>query len=997
MTPKQRPHRFARSLVLAVTIAAVAGLAAHAQDVSPFQINPSERTGASGPPPSTSGGAPSSSRSSAPSSTGQSSGPTGQSQNYGSQPAPSFGAGGSQSAPAFGSPNLSETTDQYFNAAPSSNDRILQGGQPAPSTGGQQGSSPFNMGGTQSPQGQAQSGQSAAPSQTPNRSLPPIETLTNPQSAPRWSGPAPDQSTEQSPLPIDSSDQVDALNRFFETDTSGQRTMYISLGDQETRIPAVDRPIVPYAQLRLEGEIDFQSWTIYLSAAEAARGATLSVAFTNSVLVLPEASELRVFLNTREILSTQIDSPDATKVVAVSLDPEMVRPGANAIRFEVDQRHRIDCSIQATYELWTRIEPRLTGLSFRGGDVPLQSLAELPAVGVDTTGATRIRVLQPAAMTAASQDRILDAAQIMSVRGRFSHPLVEILTPGMPAPPQPGVVNLVMGTYREVSSLVRDVPSEAQNSTVVTLQDRPDIGPTVFVTAPNAHELPVALRRLAAEINPISRVAPIAATPPWNSPDAIRIDGASRVTLREAGVFTEEFSGRRFQTHFQVKLPPDFFAAAYGQATIELDAAYTPMVLPGSRLNVYVNDVLATALSFTTGNGRVFNKFPVRILLKNFRPGINDIRIQVNLRTDADELCLPGGTVSTQQRFVLFNTTEFVFPQFARIGRIPDLASFSADGFPYSRDDRPIAVRVSGDSRDTLGATASLLARLATTRGAPFNTVAVDSVANLVGRPAIVVGSFGEVTPLVLQQTRVDRVIPGSWLAPRGSVSRSQPQGLDQYDAILQRLRQQTRERDSLRNRNVSVDDYGRTDDIATDERIQTRDLYEQWSTQVGQSTNLSSLLEDIGDWFDRQFDVSFGFLASDEEADASNVISDQATLVIAQASAPQADDQAWTLVTAPTPALLSAGVASMSSEHQWNRLAGRLTAFSLDTDSVQSFQADNPVFVVTQPLSFRNMRLIAANWFSLNNGIYAIAMIGVAVLLGIFTYRVIKPMGRQP
>jgi hypothetical protein len=988
----RRRARLLSRLALAGAIALAGGLAVHAQDAAaPFQMAPDDAAGSSSSasPSGPAGTTPAQPAGRAPGGQGQ----------------PAFGSGAAsrsqQPAPAFGAPTVSDTASQYFSPSPSAPAPTLQSiDRPQPDSAASP--PPFSVGSGAQGGTQPQTGtQQASPPRPQNPALPPVETLTDPSRAAPWNTPVAPSGNQlgslDNPVAVDTSDQLDALNRFLEDETNtGQRTMEVSLGNTEGALPAVDRPIVPFAHLRLEGEVDFRSWTIYLSAAQAARGATLTVAFTNSVLVLPEASELRVYLNTREIMTTQIDSPDNTKVVAVPITPDMVRPGANAIRFEVDQRHRIDCSLQATYELWTRIEPRLTGLSFRGGDVPLQSLAELPAVGVDTTGATRIRVLQPATMTATAQNHILEAVQTMAVRGRFEHPLVEILTPGMQAPPQPGVVNLVMGTFADISRLVRDVSPDARSMPVAVLQDRPDIGPTVFVAAPDERELTVALRRLEAEIDPISRVNRIAATPPWHSPDAIEITGAERFSLRDAGVFTQEFSGRRFETHFQIELPPDFFAAAYGQATIDLDAAYTPAVLPGSRLNVYVNGALATALSFTTNDGRIFSKFPVRILLKNFRPGLNDVRISVNLLTDADTLCLPGGTVSTQQRFVLFNTTEFVFPPFARIGRVPDLASFGADGFPYSVGDRPIAVRVSGDSRDTLGATASLMARLAVTRGKRFNAVAVDSISSLIGRPAIVVGAFSEVTPLVLQQTRVDRVIPQSWLTPRAAGNRLQPEGLSQYDAILKRMREQTREEDSLRNRNVSLDEFQSTDDLMTDERSQTEELYDRWRTDVRHGEGLAGLLGDFREWFARQFDVSFDALSNRNGEDTGPQVMEQATLIIAQAAAPQTVDDAWTLVTAPTPALLSASIASISASGQWDRMGGRLSAFQFDTEAVQVLPAENPLFVVTEPLSFQNMRLIAANWFSLNNGIYALVMIFAAVVLGVFTHRVIQPMGRK-
>ena len=223
--------------------------------------------------------------------------------------------------------------------------------------------------------------------------------------------------------------QVEALNGLLRRADSDVRELRVGIeNDQEFVTSIVDRPIVPFRTLRMDGELASESFQVFLGAAEAARGGTLSIAFTNSVLVLPEASRLRVFLNGRQVAQTAIDSPDRTKVVALPIDSALMRPGANAIRLEADMRHRIDCSLAATFELWTRIDTRLTGITFGGGRVPLAGLNDLPAVGVGTNGATRIRVIQADPANPTNIDRMLRAVQAAALRGRFVQPLVEVVS-----------------------------------------------------------------------------------------------------------------------------------------------------------------------------------------------------------------------------------------------------------------------------------------------------------------------------------------------------------------------------------------------------------------------------------------------------------------------------------------------------------------------------------------------------------------------------------------
>ncbi len=140
---------------------------------------------------------------------------------------------------------------------------------------------------------------------------------------------------------------------------------------QATATPAAAefrRYVVPFADLRLEGEYDRRSWSIYLTPEQAAAPAKFNFAYQNAVVVAPEASQLTIFLNNRAIGQQQIGSPDNASAISFDVPRGLLQPGANLVTFEVTQRHRTDCNIQSTYELWSDIDPAKTYLSFAEQD-----------------------------------------------------------------------------------------------------------------------------------------------------------------------------------------------------------------------------------------------------------------------------------------------------------------------------------------------------------------------------------------------------------------------------------------------------------------------------------------------------------------------------------------------------------------------------------------------------------------------------------------------------
>ena len=73
-------------------------------------------------------------------------------------------------------------------------------------------------------------------------------------------------------------------------------------------------------------------------------------------------------------------------------------------------------------------------------------------------------------------------------------------------------------------------------------------------------------------------------------------------------------------------------------------------------------------------------------------------------------------------------------------------------------------------------------------------------------------------------------------------------------------------------------------------------------------------------------------------------------------------------------------------SPANWQQVGGRVSAMGAEDASVLVLQPRSRVFVATQPLSFSNLRLVAANWMSTNVLGYALLLAGAVILLTIAT-----------
>ncbi len=176
-----------------------------------------------------------------------------------------------------------------------------------------------------------------------------------------------------------------------------------------------------------------------------------------------------------------------------------------------------------------------------------------------------------------------------------------------------------------------------------------------------------------------------------------------------------------------------------------LDAAYTDNVLPGSHIDIYVNDNIASTVPITTTTGGILRHLPIRVTMRHFKPGLNSVAIEAILMTKDDAACAPGATA---KRHPALCPVRYIRAGDSGFRPRRPASESGGDGlstaYPYGRATEPTPLFIDRVDADTLSAAATLLGQMAITANHP---IAVETVAspNMIGdRDAIFIGSISQ-------------------------------------------------------------------------------------------------------------------------------------------------------------------------------------------------------------------------------------------------------------
>lgn len=468
--------------------------------------------------------------------------------------------------------------------------------------------------------------------------------------------------------------------------------------------------LLPRGDLRLTGEESRQAIVVYLTKAQAEAPARLQLSYVNAVVVAPEVSQLAIRVNGTELVRNAIASSSGPSPIAMDIPAGLLREGANRIEFSTSQRHRTDCTVGSTYELWTEIDSKTAFLSFDGANLgQVSQLSDLAAIGVDAEGDTTIRLITPDLGDPEATRVAIELAQQLALSLRVPNLHVEHATTLSEAY-TPGTLDVVLGPAADLPSQLSQYSTQSSSGAIAALLTLPSGANTLLVSGPD-------WTSTAQATDAILNAAPLTADRPrtdlpYTIPTML---GGQTLLLSDLGVPTTEFNGRRYTTLFQFELPPDFYANLYGEAELVLDAAYSSDVLPGSEIDIYANGQIASATPLLRTDGGLLRDTFIRFPMKNLRPGRNELEVVVNLNTRSDQVCSPGWTGEAPVRFVFSSSTQFRLPDYARAATLPNLQALTGSAWPYAND--PQVPLVLGRGTEPTMAAMTLLARAATASG----------------------------------------------------------------------------------------------------------------------------------------------------------------------------------------------------------------------------------------------------------------------------------------
>lgn len=726
-------------------------------------------------------------------------------------------------------------------------------------------------------------------------------------------------------------------------------------------LPALDRT------LTLKGEADRIEWPFFVARQQLLGAVRLRLAYRNAVSVMPEASRLSVAVNGVDLVAHPIRSPGGSRLHEIVVPQHLLAPGWNALTVAARQRHRVDCSPQATHELWTRIDRAATGFVFERGNAVLDDFAALPAIARTADGSVRINAIVPPQADEGTVTRAMKLAARVAVLSGYTAPTVTVgHGPGY----GPGL-DLYAGPLGALERLAPDY-AEAARGRVGPLVIARDGQERVGLVIADASGPVEAL--LPAAHAPVGTSAGLAALGRLHG-HADKGHGPRALRLSDLGLTDETFDGRVWRATFDVDLPGDTFVADYGHVTFGIRARYAAGLAKGARFDIRVNGATAAGFALSKPGGASLRDRQLRLPLSTFRPGRNRVELVAHLPHEKDAACAPHDAIAGAERFAISAETSLTFPRLARLPRLPHLPSTLDSGFPYvqpphSRTDGARAATVVAVPRpdaDTLSAAATFVSRIATAGGRVPDLRLTFGAPPAGARNVVVVGTGGDLAGTVPDDiggaslARVAARWGTSEYAPRTTV----PEG----DAIL----------------------------TASVNRPKS-------SPQPGFRFDASRPASELGLW-----DRAKALFWAREEAEIAPEMSD---FVISQRRAPDGPangEGVWTVLTARDPSSLRRGVealgrAPLSAVERLAqtgrdvklRVAPAARALDPDAraDALVTASVAAPRYGRLSGLDPVNLRLVAAGWLSNNHWFYGVLMVMVLAALGALSHVTVRMCG---
>jgi hypothetical protein len=628
----------------------------------------------------------------------------------------------------------------------------------------------------------------------------------------------------------------------------------------------------------------------------------------------------------------------------------------------------VDCSIDATYELWTKVDPERSGFIFSGSQRPGLSLVDLLAMSGTHDGKTRMRIVVPAGIQSSEYDRALKVVQALTILGNFDRPSVEFATQ---AGTGPGI-DVYVGTKSQLGEMLGDDHRALSSAEQMTVETAGVDRRRLILSGDRAEDLDAQVDQL---LSLTSTDRPVGTGEGLNA--LINLKGrmmtpGQQTTLRELGYQGARFAGRYSVSQVNFTMPSDFYPGDYGSMSFYLSALYVGGLAPGAELVVKANEKVVASIPLSSNRAGEIRDQRLPIPFSVLRPGQNTFRIEARLPTRQDVSCESVAKASSTARLAISDNSYFDVDNYARVGRFPDLAGLSS-GFTLKRTTDGSASTYlfvpQGDAQG-MNAAATFVAKMAYA-SRQIQPVEFTSILP-VGEDANLI-AFGSYTNLPSELTGRMNL---DFVNIETAEAKASPFEVASLDVIPMDTQLAASDSPpgttSIVSKATSFSDYANT----------------FLSAPVSETNAL--LMQAKAGVADEMSKLNLKYLPALLGEQRREVYSPtaQASVVVAQQTT--ATGNVWTVVASKSASAIVAQTEVLTDRNVWNKLGGAVQSFS-ETGQVldQKFSKDEHLFQ-TQPLSIGNARLVAAGWLANNAEIYVGALLSAAVLLGLGTFMVL-------
>jgi len=744
---------------------------------------------------------------------------------------------------------------------------------------------------------------------------------------------------------------------------------------------------------RLVGEAISREIPLFLTTNEAGRAAKFQLSYQNSISVMPETFRMIVKIN--DVFIGETVTPNASKAETLSLDIPIgiLQAGFNSVRVSVRQSHRVDCSLNSTYELWTQLLTEQSTLVFSGMSGEIKVVQDLPAVNPRRDGAVPIRVKAPSHREAGQLSRVARALQAAVMLGHYTYPKVEIVSELVS---KPGL-DILVGTTAELAESFGTKVSGVGPRHHIRHNLQTD-NVVLIVTGDSEAEVDMALDAFATEAQGFIPQGSSAGIRALKNANGLEVTGDEVVTFADLGLDAEPFRGRLYRQSIKIRMPADLLTADYDRVVIATDAVYASGLLPTNKMLVRVNGAVIADASLSNPNGGIFTKKTFHLPIGTFKPGLNTVDFEVETRTSGDEKCSLEALVDQRERFLLSNTSEVIVPTLGRVGALPNISSVIPGGLALMSRASDLVIYVPNARPEAVEAAMSALAKMASiSRSETKARFSFDLVPAGTAH-TLAFGAYDDMPESVLRAAGLDSTkIREVWRRPGSRIP-------EIAEAIPR----------------VKVTSVGLPLDLSPPVAGEPTSREITGSLALSDASQGSKMLK----LFDgRESTWLYGYARSALDTASRFVdkvvaqinalwpghreplpLDESGTLVVAQGAKIDhlgdwgtkliPDVSSTTVFVAPSPEELSRAVSEILSGSLWQQFVGDTAVYSARDGAVRTRVSQQILLIPTESLNLQNIRLIAAGWLSRNIAIYLGALLGIVFVMTVFMQWVLRSSG---